>query len=295
MTLDEGRSATEPVTESFSSAPTCSWDARMVRRILRANQMPAAKKANCARRLPSAYQLLWIQVNSFMGAPWTGAALIYNLAQAGETGSKSRKRTGGSSGLAVYATVRETAAARSGPSFLPGFRTEARVLQGDHAFQKGLVFEQGKLALRKAGREEREALADEDRNDADIEFVDEVVFEEVAHEFAAAHQPDVFSGALAQLLDESFRGFVDEGYAGACAGRLGMGENVGLETRVVVGTSAHFESDIVRLAAHDRGINGGEKWTHRIVLGHEEKIDRTIGAGDVTVETDAQAQDDLAH
>jgi len=31
------------------------------------------------------------------------------------------------------------------------------------------------------------------------------------------------------------------------------------------------------------------------VLGHEEKIDRSIGAGDVTVEADAEAQDDLAH
>src|SRR6266404_5009034 len=208
MTLVDGRSATEPVTESFSSAPTCSWDARMVRRILRANQMPAAKKANWARRFPRAYQLLWLQVYSFMDAPWTGVSSIYNPARERETGWKSRKRTGGSFGRADYATVAETdAAARCGLLFLPGFGTHAGVLEGNHAFREGLVLEQGKLALRKAGREKRKAFADEDWNDADIEFIDEVVFEEVAHEFAAAHQPDVFSRTLAQLLDESFRGF----------------------------------------------------------------------------------------
>src|SRR6266850_2458689 len=167
----------------------------------------------------------------------------------------------------------ETDAAQCGLLFLPGFGPDASVLEGDHAFREGLVLEQRKLTLRKTGREKRKAFADEDWNDADIELIDEVLFEEVAHELAAAHQPDVFSGALAQLLDESFRSFIDESYAAALAGPLGMGENVGPQTRVVVGTSAHFESDIVRLAAHERGINGGEKWTHRIVLGHEEKID----------------------
>src|SRR6266404_2275591 len=208
-----------------------------------------------------------------MDAPWTGATPIYNSARGGETGWKSRKRTGGSFGRTVYAGVAETDAVQCGLLFLPSFGPDASVLEGDHAFREGLVLEQRKLTLRKTGREKRKAFADEDWNDADIELVDEVVFEEVACEFAAAHQPDVFSRTLAQLLDESFWGFVDEGYAGACTGRLGMRENVGLQTRVVVGASAHLESDIVRLAAHESSINGGEKRTHRIILGHEEKID----------------------
>src|SRR5467141_3129608 len=184
-----------------------------------------------------------------MDAPWTGATPIYNSARAGETGWKSRKRTGGSFGHTVYAGVAETDAAQCGLLFLPSFGPDASVLEGDHAFREGLVLEQRKLTLRKTGREKRKAFADEDWNDADIELIDEVLFEEVAHKLAAAHQPDVFSGALAQLLDESFRRFIDESYAAALAGPLGMGENVGPQTRVVVGTSAHFESDIVRLAA----------------------------------------------
>jgi hypothetical protein len=68
--LDECRSPIVPVTDSFSSAPTCSWDALMVFRIFRANQIPAPRKAIWLRRFPSAYQLLAIQaVNSFMASP----------------------------------------------------------------------------------------------------------------------------------------------------------------------------------------------------------------------------------
>src|SRR5260370_23270993 len=66
---------------------------------------------------------------------------------------------------------------------LPG----AGVLEGDHAFREGFVFEQGELALREAAGEERGAFADQYGNDADIELVDQIVFEEVAREFAAAH------------------------------------------------------------------------------------------------------------
>jgi len=109
-----------------------------------------------------------------MDAPWTGVALIYNSARVGETGWKSRKRTGVSCGRAVYALVAVTDAARCGPLFLPGFGARAGVLEGDHAFRESLVFEQRKLTLRKAGREKRKAFADEDWDDADIELIDEV-------------------------------------------------------------------------------------------------------------------------
>jgi hypothetical protein len=44
--LDECRSEIAPVTDSFNSAPTCSWDALIVLRIFRANQIPAARKTN---------------------------------------------------------------------------------------------------------------------------------------------------------------------------------------------------------------------------------------------------------
>jgi hypothetical protein len=110
--------------------------------------------------------------------------------------------------------------------FALGFFAGAGVLEGDHAFGEGFVFEERKFALGEAAGEEREAFADQDGNDADIKLVDEVVFEEGAGEFAAAHEPDVFAGAFAELLEETFRRFVDEGDAAAFAGRLGMRENV---------------------------------------------------------------------
>src|SRR5437660_10640668 len=58
--LEICRSETVPVTVSFISAPICSWDALMDRRIFRANQMPAVRKTNSTRRFPASYQLLCI-------------------------------------------------------------------------------------------------------------------------------------------------------------------------------------------------------------------------------------------
>ncbi len=73
--LDDCRSAIAPVTDIFSSAPTCSWDALIVRRNLRANQTTAARMAPSIKRFPSAYQLLCIQVdNSFMASPCFASA-----------------------------------------------------------------------------------------------------------------------------------------------------------------------------------------------------------------------------
>src|SRR6266852_7645696 len=72
--------------------------------------------------------------------------------------------------------------------FALGFFAGAGVGEGDHTFGEGFVFEEGELALREAAGEERDAFADQDRNDADIKLVDQIFFEEVAGELAAAHQ-----------------------------------------------------------------------------------------------------------
>ncbi len=173
---------------------------------------------------------------------------------------------------------------------LPGFLACASVFECDQAFGEGFVFEEGKFTLWEAAGKERAALADQHGNDSNIKLVDYVVFEEVASEFAAAHQPDVFSRPLAELLDETFWGLVDKGDAVAFAGRLRMRENVALHFRAAESACTHFESIVVGLAPHDGSINGGEKRAHRIVLGHEEKIDRAIGAGDVAVEADAELE-----
>src|SRR6266446_2354533 len=176
-----------------------------------------------------------------------------------------------------------------------GFGTDAGVFEGDHAFREGFVFEQGELALGEATGEERDAFADQHRNDSNVKLIHKVVFEEVPRQFAPAHQPGVFSGALAELLHETLRGFVDKGDTTALAGRLGMRENVILHFRVAESATAHLEGDVVRFAPHDGGINSGEERAHRIVLGHEEKINRSIGAGNVAVNADAETQNDLAH
>src|SRR5260370_13730753 len=73
-----------------------------------------------------------------------------------------------------------------------------------------------------------------------------------------------------------------------------MREDEGLHFRVAE-TATHFESIVVGFATHDHRVDGGEERAHGIVLGHEEKIDRAIGAGDVAVEADAEAEDHLAH
>jgi len=72
-------------------------------------------------------------------------------------------------------------------------------------------------------------------------------------------------------------------------------ENVHSHLRLGERATAHLESHLIGLPAHDRFVNRGEKRAHRIVLGHEEKIDRSIGTGDVAVEADAEAENDLAH
>ncbi len=105
--FDELRSGTAPVSESFSSAPTCSWDALSVRRTFRANQIPTARKTNSAKRFPSSYQLLCIHaVNSFIASPSTGTPSTYNSAPAGETGRKSSKWAGSYTALAAQPPAR---------------------------------------------------------------------------------------------------------------------------------------------------------------------------------------------
>src|ERR1700682_261861 len=171
----------------------------------------------------------------------------------------------------------------------------AGVFEGDHAFREGFVFEEGEFALREAAGEKWDAFADQDWNDSDIKFVDEVIFEEVAGELAAAHQPDVSSGALAERFNESLRGFVDEGDAAAFSWGLRVRENVHSHLRLGERAAAHLESHLIGLPAHDRFVNRGEERAHGIVLWHEDKIDCAIGTGDVAVEADAEAKDDLAH
>jgi len=68
--LAESGSDGAAVIDSFRSVPSCSWNALIVLRKLRANQTPATRKAHCERRLPTAYQLISDQeLKSFMFLP----------------------------------------------------------------------------------------------------------------------------------------------------------------------------------------------------------------------------------
>src|SRR6266702_5131106 len=108
------------------------------------------------------------------------------------------------------------------------FFGDAGVFEGDQAFREGLVFEEGEFALGEAAGEERDAFTDQHWNHSDVTFVDQGFFKKIAREFAAAHQPDILAGALAELLDEIFWERVDESDATAFAGLLGMREDVAL-------------------------------------------------------------------
>src|SRR5690348_5049157 len=122
-----------------------------------------------------------------------------------------------------------------------------------------------------------------------MEFVDEIVDEEGAGDFAAAHQPDVFAFSLAQAGDDLLGRVRREDEAIAIAGGQCAGHDVVLDLAAVE-SAAHYLGDVVGLAAEDGGVNGLEERGHRVVLGHEEEVDRTVGTRDVAVEADTEAQ-----
>src|SRR5258708_21565294 len=59
--------------------------------------------------------------------------------------------------------------------------------------------------------------------------------------------------------------------------------------------TAHHQGCVERLPAHDGGVNGFEKRSHRVVFRHEQKVDGAVQAGNVTVDRDSETEDDFAH
>src|SRR6516165_1025514 len=124
-------------------------------------------------------------------------------------------------------------------SFRP--TVNAFVFEGDQASREGFVFNKAEVAFRIAGWEEREALTDKFRNDAQVEFVDQIVLEESARQFAAAHVPNILAFFLAEGGDEFRRGRVDDGDAGAFAGFESTREDVTSEAVVGEFAAAHAQ------------------------------------------------------
>src|SRR5256885_9967821 len=103
----------------------------------------------------------------------------------------------------------------------------------------------------------------------------------------------MFAGLLADRGDHRAGRFVCEDDVVAFAGRLRFGKDIifhGAAER-----AAHFQTIVVSLAAKDTRVDGFEEGAHRIVFGHEKKIDGAVRAGDVAVEADAEAEDDFAN
>ena len=68
----------------------------------------------------------------------------------------------------------------------------------------------GALATTMPRREQRNALPDKHRHDADDELVDRIRIQEGRNQPAATHQPDVLSSTVAQPADEIRDGLGDE-------------------------------------------------------------------------------------
>ena len=82
------------------------------------------------------------------------------------------------------------------------------------------MFEEGELPLGKTSGEERNARADQDGVDTEVELVHDVVVEKGTGEFAAAHDKKMlFAGHEAEPGDEGCRRIVAEDDGAALAGR----------------------------------------------------------------------------
>src|ERR1700757_3447697 len=92
------------------------------------------------------------------------------------------------------------------------FRLGARSLVGksDQSLRITLVFQQRKVALRKPTRKKWYALTQQNRNDAEVEPIDQICLEKDTSHLAATHQPDIFTATLAKARDETDRRFIDE-------------------------------------------------------------------------------------
>ena len=84
------------------------------------------------------------------------------------------------------------------------------VFQRNQAFRIRLVLDQREVALREPAWEEWDAFAEQDRDDAEVKLIDDVVLKKIAGELATANKPNVFPGTLPELTDEGGRSLVDK-------------------------------------------------------------------------------------
>src|SRR6266576_5457522 len=74
-----------------------------------------------------------------------------------------------------------------------------------------------------------------------------------------------------------------------------MGEHVHRHVEAWERAAAHLETSLQSLASHDGGIDGGEEISHRVILGHEEEVNRAVATSNMPVQADAETEDDVPH
>src|ERR1700686_5091574 len=98
-----------------------------------------------------------------------------------------------------------------------------------------------------------------------MNFVHQIGFEIVARQLSAATEPYVFALASTDFADQRFRRLAGKDAALALSGRQRARANV-RHYLWSVRTTTHGLGYLVRLAAHNRRINGGEERSHRKIL-----------------------------
>src|SRR5437899_2822653 len=74
-----------------------------------------------------------------------------------------------------------------------------------------------------------------------------------------------------------------------------MGEHVHRHVEPWERAAAHLETSLQSLASYDGGIDGGEEISHRVILGHEEEVNRAVATSNMPVQADAETEDDVPH
>src|SRR5439155_4524938 len=191
----------------------------------------------------------------------------------------------------LFQAVRELVSPGT-PSFL---FSGPLVFEHDRALGIGLVLHELEIPLRKATREQRNARAERERDDSQVQLIHQIRLQEVSRELAAAHEPDVFSLPLSDLPDDSGGRLIDEDDAVVLAWRFGARKDVIRHGWIAELATTELESDIESLAAHHRGIDRGVKSGHRETLGHDEIVDSAVRTSNVAVKRDGGAQYDATH
>src|SRR4051812_36450221 len=148
-----------------------------------------------------------------------------------------------------------------------------------------------------ATRDQRNAIADEDRYYADHKLVDRPLVEKGGDEIAAAHQPDVLARRLAKLAHIRADWIPDELHASwHISGRFTTREDDRLTGGVEL--RAQAQAYLVGLSPHQHRVDRLHESVHPVeTLGSRpgcQPVEIAVRSGDVTVGAGRDVDDDVA-